>query len=185
MFYETWLGHQMWESHKRVKAQPILADKLDLWLGMEFIHCQKQQLSTHELGHLFIFFQVFCDFFLINTSFKSSSRASWWLSGKESTCQCRRHGLDPWSRQDSTCRRVTKPVCRNYRACALEPRSHNYWAHMPQLLKPVCPRACALQQEKPHQWEAFTLQLKNSPSLRQLEKSLSSKEDLAQPKINK
>ena len=20
----------------------------------------------------------------------------WWLSGKESTCQCRRHGLDPW-----------------------------------------------------------------------------------------
>ena len=20
----------------------------------------------------------------------------WWLSGKESACQCRRHGLDPW-----------------------------------------------------------------------------------------
>ena len=20
----------------------------------------------------------------------------WWLSGKESTCKCRRHGLDPW-----------------------------------------------------------------------------------------
>ena len=22
---------------------------------------------------------------------------SWWLSGKESTCQCRRHGFDSWS----------------------------------------------------------------------------------------
>ena len=21
----------------------------------------------------------------------------WWLSGKESACQCRRHGFDPWS----------------------------------------------------------------------------------------
>ena len=20
----------------------------------------------------------------------------WWLSGKKSTCQCRRHGFDPW-----------------------------------------------------------------------------------------
>ena len=24
----------------------------------------------------------------------------WWLSGKESTCQCRRPRLDPWSRED-------------------------------------------------------------------------------------
>ena len=23
----------------------------------------------------------------------------WWLSGRESTCQCRRHGFDPWSRK--------------------------------------------------------------------------------------
>ena len=23
----------------------------------------------------------------------------WWLNGKESTCQCRRHGFDPWSRK--------------------------------------------------------------------------------------
>ena len=28
-----------------------------------------------------------------------STRASWWLSGKESTCQCRRHGFDPWVRK--------------------------------------------------------------------------------------
>jgi len=26
-------------------------------------------------------------------------RASWWLSGKESTCQCGRHRFDPWVRK--------------------------------------------------------------------------------------
>ena len=25
----------------------------------------------------------------------------WWLSGKESPCQCRRHGFDPWVRKIS------------------------------------------------------------------------------------
>ena len=36
-------------------------------------------------------------------------------------------------------------------------------AHAPQLQKPECPRACALQQEKPPQWEARTLQPESSP----------------------
>ena len=39
--------------------------------------------------------------------------------------------------KDPTCRGATKPVCHNYRACALELASHNYWAHVPQLLKPA------------------------------------------------
>ena len=34
-----------------------------------------------------------------------------------------------------------------------------YWAHVLQPLKPVGPRACALQQEKQAQWEAHTPQL--------------------------
>ena len=41
----------------------------------------------------------------------------WWLSRKESTCQCRRHGSDPWSRkiphateQLSTRTTATEPV---------------------------------------------------------------------------
>ena len=29
-------------------------------------------------------------------------------------------------REDPTCRGATKPVCHNYRACALEAMSHNY-----------------------------------------------------------
>ena len=41
-------------------------------------------------------------------------------------------------REDPTCCRATKPVHHNYLACALEPTSHNYWAHAPQLLKPAC-----------------------------------------------
>ena len=28
-----------------------------------------------------------------------SSRLLWWLSGKESACQCRRHKFNPWSRK--------------------------------------------------------------------------------------
>ena len=39
--------------------------------------------------------------------------------------------------EDPTCRGATKRVRYNYWACALEPMSHNYWAHMPQLLKPA------------------------------------------------
>ena len=65
--------------------------------------------------------------------------------------------------EDRTCCGATKPVCHNYWACVLEPRSHNYWAHVQQLLKPACPRAHALQQEKPLWWEACTLQLESSP----------------------
>ena len=39
--------------------------------------------------------------------------------------------------EDPTCRGATKPMRHTYGACALEPTSHNYWAHVPQLLKPV------------------------------------------------
>ena len=48
--------------------------------------------------------------------------------------------------EDSTYCGETKPMCHNYQAHALEPASHNCWAHVP--------RTCALQQEKPPQWEA-------------------------------
>lgn len=52
-----------------------------------------------------------------------------------------------WVQEDSTCLRATKPVC------------YSYWAHTPQVLKPQCSRTWAVQQEKPSQWEAYTLQL--------------------------
>ena len=39
-------------------------------------------------------------------------------------------------REDPTFHVATKPVHHNYGPCALEPASHNYWAHVPQLLSP-------------------------------------------------
>ena len=33
------------------------------------------------------------------TSSTSGVRLPWWLSGRESACQCRKHGFDPWSRK--------------------------------------------------------------------------------------
>ena len=53
--------------------------------------------------------------------------------------------------EDSTCRGAPKP------------ERHNYWAGVLKLLKPACPRVCALQQETPPQWNPRTLQLERSP----------------------
>ena len=67
-------------------------------------------------------------------------------------------------REDPTCRGATKPVRCNYWACTLQPASHNYWAHVPQLLKPTRLEPRALQQEKPMQWEARTPQWRVAPA---------------------
>ena len=32
---------------------------------------------------------------------KQQKWVSWWFSGEESTCQCRKHGFDLWSRKGS------------------------------------------------------------------------------------
>ena len=52
----------------------------------------------------------------------------------------------------------------------------------PQLLRPMHPRACAQQKEMPTQCEARAPKLESSPYSLQLEKSLQSNEDSAQPK---
>ena len=61
---------------------------------------------------------------------KCLGRLPWRLSDKEPTFQSRRQGsILIW--EDSTCLRASKPVCHSYWACALGPRSTNYWAHTP------------------------------------------------------
>ena len=95
----------------------------------------------------------------------------WWLSGEESACQCGRHGCYPWcgkipyaTGQLSPCAAftearvpesagagTTEPACHHYWSpCARERRSCHYWARMPPLLKPVCPRAPELALLSPH-----------------------------------
>ena len=67
-------------------------------------------------------------------------------------------------REDPTFRGAAKPMWHNYWACALEPRNPNYGAHMLQLLKSKRPRACAPQQEKSLQWEAYARQQRVAPA---------------------
>ena len=57
------------------------------------------------------------------------------------SCQCRGHGFNPWSGK------IPQAVSHLAQAPQLlRPSSR---VHVPQSLKSVCPRACALQQEKP------------------------------------
>ena len=84
-----------------------------------------------------------------------------------------------------TYRGATEPVCHNYWASALEPGSHNYWAHGLKLLKPVRPRARALQREKTLQRLLEARRLEPGPLTPQPAKSPHSDEDPGQPKIDK
>ena len=43
--------------------------------------------------------------------FEKKCRFPWWLRGKESACQCRRHRFNPWSRKIPL---ATKSVHHNY-----------------------------------------------------------------------
>ena len=66
------------------------------------------------------------------------------------------------AQEDPTCRGATKLVRHNYWAWALEPTSHNNWAHVPQLLTPACLEH-VLRNEKP-QWEAHAQQQRVAPA---------------------
>ena len=77
-------------------------------------------------------------------------KVPWWLSGKESACQSRRHGFNPWSAkvphvlgQLSLCATTIEPVPRTW-----EPQLLSSYAAAAEAL---VPRAQVLQQEKPPQ----------------------------------
>ena len=50
----------------------------------------------------------------------------WWLSGKESTCQCRRHEFDPWFRDIPLASEQLGLCTTATESCTLEPGSCNY-----------------------------------------------------------
>ena len=65
-----------------------------------------------------------------------------------------------WSliQENPTCCGAAKPICPSYWACALEPGSHNYWVHAPQLLKPACPKSFFLLTTKSFLKQSLTTQ---------------------------
>ena len=94
----------------------------------------------------------------------------WRFSGKDFVCQCRRHRFNPWSgktlytaEQLSPCTTTIEPVLESLGGGNCWAHVLQSWVHVPQPLKPVQPRACAQQQEKPLQWEARAPQLDSSP----------------------
>ena len=88
---------------------------------------------------------------------------SWWLSSKESTYLCKRHGFHPWSRKIPT-------SCGATKTCVPQLESQFSRAWMLQLLSPwaTTTELCALkapapQQEKSPQRDACTSQLEENP----------------------
>ena len=79
--------------------------------------------------------------------------------------------------EDPLCHGATKPVSHSYWACALDPRSCNYRALTPWVLKPAHPTASAPQREKRPSWKAHASQLESRAHLARLEKSPRSNED--------
>ena len=92
-------------------------------------------------------------------------------------------GFHPWSRTIPRASEQLSPCTTTIEPVALEPGGCNYQLHVPHLRQTARPRACALQQEKPPQWEAHAPQLESSLCLLQLEKNPHGNQDPAQPKI--
>ena len=88
--------------------------------------------------------------------------------------------------EDPICRGATKPVCHNYWACALETASHNCWARVPQLLKPVHLEPMLPTREATTMRSLITT-TKSSPCSPQTEKSpcAATKTQHSKNKINK
>ena len=80
-------------------------------------------------------------------------------------------GTQVWAlvREDPTCHGATNPMHHNYWACTLEHTSHNYWARVPQLLKPAHLQPM-LRNKRGHR-NKTTHRTKSSPHSRQLEKA--------------
>ena len=107
------------------------------------------------------------------------SGAPWWLSSKESTCQCRRQ-VQTLIQEDPTCPGTAKH--HNYWACALEPRSRNYWTHGQNYCSPNAMEP--LIHDQRHHCNERLQTAKSGPHLPQLKKGPHGNRDPARQKIN-
>ena len=105
---------------------------------------------------------------------KLTALASWWLSGKESACRCRRHGFVSWSRKGPHAVEQLSPLPQRLSLCTLEPTSHNKARGLELAL---CNKRTTTVRRL-HTTREWPLPL-------QLKKSLCSNEDPAELKIKK
>ena len=68
---------------------------------------------------------------------KRSQGLPWWLSGKESACQCRRHGFNPWSGKIPRARGQQSPFSMTTEPVLLSPGATTW---KPMCLKPEVPK---------------------------------------------
>ena len=103
-----------------------------LWGVKEMFHIPIMMVDTrlytfvtiHQIIYLnwWILLHVNCT--SIKRILKIIQGLPWWLSGKESARQCRRHKFSPSCRKkDPTCCGASKPTHYDYWACTLEHRS--------------------------------------------------------------
>ena len=114
----------------------------------------------------------------------------WRLSGDDSACWCRRHGLDP--RSGKVTRWGAAKPRHNRWACALEPGSRDCWA--PVLLSRsqataatearVSQSPCSAPRSRRHE-RPTPRRLESRPCSPRLEKACVQQEDCTQPKTNK
>ena len=113
---------------------------------------------------------------------RSMQGASWWLSGKESTCQCRRHGYNPWSGkiphgagQLSPCTTTTAAhVLKGLHDSTTEATRHNYRNLRAKSRYSTTRKATPMRR--------LCTAMKNSPQSPPLEKVCLEQQRLAQPK---
>ena len=94
------------------------------------LHVYSQLPQYHLLKDFFL--PLKCLGTLVNNQLTG---ASLWLSGKEFTCRCRRHGFNPWSRklphaaeQLCLCTSTIEPVLQSPEATSTEPTHRSYWS---------------------------------------------------------
>ena len=100
-----------------------------------------------------------------------------WLSGKDSDCQSSRCGFDSWSGKDPTCHKATKSACPNLGACL--------WSLATATTEAQEPEGPGSTTREAPTMRSLPTGLETSHHLPQLETSLSSDADAAQPPIKK
>ena len=168
---------------KQPHSPPKLSINCVDWINeCPLIYDRKRQIKDKYLMHCFITIkaQTWIKLALHLRACKINSKYIKELNGVSLVAQWLRIHLPMQGtrvralvQEDPTCHRATKPVC------------HNYWSPHTTTTEACMPRAGALQQEKPLQWEACALQRRVAPARHNLRKPTHSNKDPTQPKILK